>query len=258
MKTISIRQPWASVICSGLKHVENRTWDLKNLPMRLLIHVGATKINKYDKDDYLPEEWVSLMRNARTMGLLPETKDLPYSSIIGWADVVRCDEPGKNTSDIWAQNEVTGWVLENVHIFDKPIPNVKGKLGLFDYPIDEDNMPPSRPAVFKDPDVDGDNVTMPVNDKLWKDLNDGSEDCILYDLTDDNIPLFVDEEGNYKQFKTITITNNGNKATFSLLEDSDVYFYLNENGEKYTFKSLAGEEGYEWAFVQFVIGSKNN
>jgi len=70
--------------------------------------------------------------------------------------------------------------------------------------------------------------------------------------------LFVDEEGNYKQFKTITITNNGNKATFSLLEDSDVYFYLNENGEKYTFKSLAGEEGYEWAFVQFVFGSKNN
>ena len=96
------------------------------------------------------------MRNARIMGLLPENADLPYSAIIGWADVVRCDEPGKNTSEIWAQNEFTGWVLENVHVFDEPILNVKGKLGIFDYPLEESELPPSHPAVFTDVKVEND------------------------------------------------------------------------------------------------------
>ena len=113
------------------------------------------------------------MRNARTMGYLPETEDLPYGAIIGWADIVRCDEPGKNNSEIWAQNDLTGLVLDNVHVFDEPIANVKGKLGLFDYLLDEDNLPPSHPAVFKDPVVKGDEVVMPVNDRIWNAILTG-------------------------------------------------------------------------------------
>ena len=42
MKVLSIKQPWGSIVCSGLKHVENRSWGLKTLPLRILIHVGAT------------------------------------------------------------------------------------------------------------------------------------------------------------------------------------------------------------------------
>ena len=45
MKTLSIQQPWGSIICSGLKHVENRTWGLSNLPVRILIHVGSKKVS---------------------------------------------------------------------------------------------------------------------------------------------------------------------------------------------------------------------
>ena len=255
MKALSIKQPWGSVICSGLKHVENRSWGLKTLPLRILIHVGASKVAK-NSDDYIPEEWLSLMRNARTMGLLPENNDLPYSAIIGWADVVRCDEPGKNTSEIWAQNEFTGWVLENVHIFNEPIMNVKGKLGIFDYPIDENCMPASRPAIFFDIAVDGQNVVLPVNDNLWKQIEEGNTDEIQFDLTDENVDLFLKENGEMQELKTITISNQGKSATYELLDDTFVSAYMTPDNVPYTFKSLAGIEDYEWLFVLFVLGRK--
>lgn len=221
MKTLSIQQPWGSIICSGLKHVENRTWKPGSLPVRILIHVGAKKVSGYNKDENLPEQWLSLIHNARTMGYLPETENLPYSAIIGWADVVRCDKPGNNDSEIWAQNEYTGWVLENVHVFDEPITNVKGTLGLFDYPLDEENLPPSHAAVFKEPEIIGDEVVLPINDKMWKSLMDGEDNVITYDLTDDNFKLFSDEEGNIKSFKKITVTNKGCAATFELLGETN-------------------------------------
>lgn len=255
MKTLSIKQPWGSIICSGLKHVENRTWALKKLPQRILIHVGASKITKYDGYSYLPEEWVSLMFNARTMGLLPQEDETPYSAIIGWADIVRCDEPGNNNSDIWAINESVGWVLENVHVFDEPIMNVKGKLGLFEYPMDENNMPPSHPAVFKDPEVVNDCVIMPVCDKLWAAIQDGEGTGIEYCLTDENFDLFADQEGNLKPFKMITFTNHGKSMSYELTSDSNTFAREDENGEPYTFTSLSGET-CTWLYVYFALGKR--
>lgn len=44
MKTLSIKQPWASLIMSGVKRVENRTWATTHRGS-LLIHAGQA----YDK-----------------------------------------------------------------------------------------------------------------------------------------------------------------------------------------------------------------
>lgn len=44
MKVLSVQQPWASLICTGVKDVENRTWQPKEVPGRILIHASAKKI----------------------------------------------------------------------------------------------------------------------------------------------------------------------------------------------------------------------
>ncbi len=44
MKCLSIRQPWASLICGGVKDVENRSWRQKELPGKILIHAGAKRM----------------------------------------------------------------------------------------------------------------------------------------------------------------------------------------------------------------------
>lgn len=48
---ISVKQPWAYLICSGIKPIENRTWKLpeKYKGQRILIHASA----KTDKEPYM-------------------------------------------------------------------------------------------------------------------------------------------------------------------------------------------------------------
>ena len=47
MKTITIKQPWASLIVHGIKDIENRTWKCpkKYIGQRILIHAGKSSAN---------------------------------------------------------------------------------------------------------------------------------------------------------------------------------------------------------------------
>lgn len=145
MKTISIKQPWASLICSGIKDIENRTWKCpqKYIGQRVLIHVGKTiDNNAVDKIAVFNGALAQLLQN----GIYKN--EFPLGSIIGSVEIVDCVI---NHPSIWAEpsNEVYkdpqiygdnkidsavwNWVLANPICFDKPILNVKGKLGFWDY-----------------------------------------------------------------------------------------------------------------------------
>jgi hypothetical protein len=52
MKTLSVRQPYASLICGGIKKIENRSWDT---PYRgkLLIHASGRPL-AYPDFSYVP------------------------------------------------------------------------------------------------------------------------------------------------------------------------------------------------------------
>mgnify|MGYP000843697978 FL=1 len=45
MKTLSVRQPWASLLVSGLKDIENRTWA-PNFRGRIMIYASLAKVPK--------------------------------------------------------------------------------------------------------------------------------------------------------------------------------------------------------------------
>jgi len=59
MKALSIRQPWAWLICNGFKPVENRDWQ-PSYRGRFLVHAAKT----FDKDGYL---WV--VANSEQLGV---------------------------------------------------------------------------------------------------------------------------------------------------------------------------------------------
>ena len=53
MKALSIKQPWASLIIKGLKDVENRTWQVTDLPATVLIPTGYKfKVASDDQIEY--------------------------------------------------------------------------------------------------------------------------------------------------------------------------------------------------------------
>ena len=68
-KAISIKQPWAYLIASGTKDVENRTWKT-NFRGRVLIHVGAKVDNRQMRELFTTDQWYSFFPSDKTKYML--------------------------------------------------------------------------------------------------------------------------------------------------------------------------------------------
>ena len=145
MKTITVKQPWASLIVEGIKDIENRTWKT-NLRGRVLIHAGMSKTTGLIVR-YLNTEQHKAFRERFGFSGLDFLE--PKGAIIGSVEIVDCVEYHKS---IWAEKSIDiydqfsldrheaiyNWVLANPIKFDKPIP-CKGKLSFWDYQMTEED-----------------------------------------------------------------------------------------------------------------------
>ena len=151
MKTISIKQPYATLICSGIKDIENRTWKCpeKYIGKRVLIHASGAKMNSLF--NHLTKEQLELT-HIKFGYEYDFDKVFTKSAIIGSVEIADCV---LNHQSIWADEWLTKryhafgtmmsyeiqpyhWVLRNPILFDKPILNVKEKLRFWDYDLPEE------------------------------------------------------------------------------------------------------------------------
>lgn len=142
MKAITLKQPWAYLVCSGVKDIENRTWKCpeKHIGKHVLIHASKTS---YRFDNF----YDSPLSNDQLLAL-PDIIQYPtiHSAIIGSVRITGCTI---NHPSVWAEKTegvmvghtfVTpkgvkttwNWILEDAILFDKPILNVKGKLNFWE------------------------------------------------------------------------------------------------------------------------------
>lgn len=134
MKAISIKQPWASLIAHGIKDIENRSWKCpqKYIGQRVLIHTSKTTVK---------EGWKALTREQLKKvipyknKLYGDNEELPKGAIIGSVVIADCVQ---NHPSLWAEKGVWNWVLKDAILFDKPIEGVKGKLGFWDFNMEEE------------------------------------------------------------------------------------------------------------------------
>ena len=154
-KVLSVKQPWAYLICSGIKPVENRTWKLpeKYKGERVLIHASENSITFKQFCNYiesLDSENMELQKIVRENCFRKSwLHTLETSAIIGSVEIVDCV---LNHPSIWAEKTpwiinpsehrlkpIYNWVVVEPILFDKPILNVKGKLGFWDYDLPEEH-----------------------------------------------------------------------------------------------------------------------
>ncbi|WP_312190241.1 ASCH domain-containing protein [Sphingobacterium sp.] len=150
MKALSIKQPWASLVCTprldnpllGIKDIENRTWATKYRGT-IYIHASSKPAFTGSYKDNLPSKfWDSLSEKEKWAAI---DSFQHRGAIIGKVDIVDCVI---NHGSIWAEQSETyvrshvgiiskppiyNWVLANPVLFDKPILNVKGKLSLWEF-----------------------------------------------------------------------------------------------------------------------------
>lgn len=139
-KAITVKQPWAYLICAGIKDIENRTWKT-NYRGRLLIHTSSQRDNSA-KPLLTAEQYQLAGGEAGYSKAIFGDR----SAIIGSVEVVDCVQ---NHPSTWAEKGVYNWVLANPVLFEKPIPNVKGWLTLWEYDEESREKPKPRCGLCK-------------------------------------------------------------------------------------------------------------
>ena len=114
MKALSVRKPWAWLIVSGSKDIENRTWPppkTMGLPQRIYIHVPVTHAD--DSMTWLMDHGCDPMYALMMHSDLYATR-----AIIGEVTVVDCVT---ESDSAWFSGPY-GWVLEDAVEYPDPIP----------------------------------------------------------------------------------------------------------------------------------------
>lgn len=244
MKALSIKQPWASLICCGLKDVENRKWALRSAPIRVLIHTGAKRDDL--TEDTMPLIWMNPIENAKTMGILDNLAELPTSAVVGIATIERCVE---EHDSIWAQEgpfAAYKWIMKDVKMFKEPILNVKGKLGIFDIPeITEDKLPEcvDIPEIKRN----GKSLEIPVASDIMEQIMNGKADTIMFNVTDDNLHLFGNEDLEPFETENATLVSGDYRMNARVVEYSIEPVCYDED-EPVEYEDPKGRE-YLWVRV---------
>lgn len=130
MKALSIRQPWAWLICKGWKAIENRDWPT-NFTGRVYIHTGLSETDMVDDVILWIKERLSKAQ-CQEMAIELTYPGLFFGGIIGEVDITGCVTESKSP---WFEGKY-GFTLQNPVLYDKPIP-MKGQLGFFEVDLQE-------------------------------------------------------------------------------------------------------------------------
>ncbi len=120
MKTLSLRQPWASLIFAG-KNVENRSWST-NYRGRIAIHASLAAA---------PPEHREKAKHLADMGYASrlDLADLPRGAVLGTVELVGVESGYESP---WATEAPFQWLLANPELFEQPVP-ATGRLGLWEW-----------------------------------------------------------------------------------------------------------------------------
>lgn len=107
MNILTVKNPWAGLIIDGIKDIENRTWKT-NYRGKLYIHSSS----KIDMNTNYNSTYIN-------------------SAILGYVELIDCIRDSKSK---WAIDNYWHWIIVNAVKFEKPILNIKGKLGIWTIP----------------------------------------------------------------------------------------------------------------------------
>lgn len=115
MKTLALRQPWASLVACGVKDIECRE-SMPTKCRKIFIAASGTKLPWNE----LPDMAKNVLIQLEKAGKLPSYDKLPMKCIIGYVDIVNVTfDP---VESIWGRyHDGIKYVLENAHELDEYI-----------------------------------------------------------------------------------------------------------------------------------------
>jgi hypothetical protein len=140
MKALSIKQPYAGLIISGIKNIENRSWSTK--------YTGQLVIVSTAKPD-AATWWEPMRKKCAALGVnFPDALCKVNGAALGVVDfnhLVWTREDGNAETDLptlteaqvkdWWNPDMIGFILEHPRRLMHPIP-VTGRLGLYNLAVE--------------------------------------------------------------------------------------------------------------------------
>ena len=164
MKVLSVPQPYASLITAGICDFMNDIWRPRDEPSRILIYANKKRISARSFIENEPTEWFQDVLNHMRFGNIPDFKDMPCGAIIGFVTI---DTIEKSSDDNGISYD---WHFKDAYLFDEPIVGVKGKPRLWDYDINEDDLPPAHKVKINEAHFRDSNIYIPLCKSLWDNL----------------------------------------------------------------------------------------
>lgn len=138
MKTISIWQPWASLIVHNWKFIETRSWAAPASLIGERIGIAATKhIRAEQRAAFSDPIFESYYEETG----LPPIEDLPMGSVVGTAILNSCDLITEDDLEDITERELSfgwftpgryAWRLRSPVAFHEPVP-ARGAQGIWDW-----------------------------------------------------------------------------------------------------------------------------
>ena len=122
VRALTIKQPWAELIITGLKDVENRSQRTRYRG-RFAVHAGLRRADLDDLDlDSMPRKLRRPVQDAW------QRHDNP-GRVLGTVELVDCLD---NSSSPWAITGYWHWILRDPRPYSRPVP-AKGQLGMWEW-----------------------------------------------------------------------------------------------------------------------------
>ena len=128
---LSVWQPWASLLVSGVKNYENRRWKLSEKFLNKKIYIHASLKKDCFEFEIADEHYRFFMNNKASLS--KELNDYKFGGIIGW---VVFDKVVTESESMWFSGPYSFHVKEFKQIEFIPL---KGHQGIFYSEIEENN-----------------------------------------------------------------------------------------------------------------------
>ena len=131
---------------------------------------------------------------------------------------------------------------------------MKGKLNLFDYPLDENNLPPAHKVEAKFPVMSGQKLTVYVGDADWSSLQSNPKEYLI-DINDPNTVdvICVEDSFDLKETTNIEFIHRNDVMEFEVKEFGwDAY--RDEDDQDLSFKQ--GDEDVPWIYAVYFLGNR--
>lgn len=258
MKVLSVPQPFASLITAGIYSSHYETWRPKDESSRILIYANKKRISARSFIANEPIELFQKALNHIKFGNIPDFKDMPCGAIIGYVTI---DTTEKSSNDNGVFYE---WHFKDAYLFDEPIAGVKGKPRIWDYEIDENNLPPAHKVVLNEAHFRDSNIYIPVCKSLWDNLKPNSDITLEFtEALQEQYERELDPLLAFDVAYRVHFTFKGLKRSFFVkIDDDNVYSMnvpqwfiwseTNDDGEPRMYYSDRYDE-MERKLIEFVL-----